>query len=64
MYKGDQWVGYDNAQSAATKAEFAKSLGLGGLMIWAIDTEDFQGFCGTRYPILNAINSALGRVMQ
>lgn len=40
------------------QVEYAKSLGLGGAMIWSIETDDFYGKCGQRYPILRAINSA------
>lgn len=60
MYKNYQWVSYDNARSIAIKVNYAKSLNLGGVMIWSIETEDFLGTCGTKYPLLNAINSALG----
>ncbi|KAJ8924365.1 hypothetical protein NQ315_007161 [Exocentrus adspersus] len=66
-FKGDQWIGYDNPRSIAIKASiilfivnYAKSLNLGGVMIWSIETEDFRGICGSKYPILNAIKSALG----
>ncbi|KAJ8928194.1 hypothetical protein NQ314_019257 [Rhamnusium bicolor] len=59
-YKGNQWVGYDNPKSIAIKVNYAKSLNLGGVMIWSIETEDFRGICGPKYPLLNAIRSALG----
>lgn len=28
-------------------------------MLWSIETEDFLGLSGTKYPLLNAIQSAL-----
>ncbi|RZC35409.1 chitinase, partial [Asbolus verrucosus] len=59
MYKGNQWIGYDNPRSIAIKVEYAKSLNLGGTMIWSIETDDFKGLSGTKYPILNTINQAL-----
>lgn len=39
---GDQWVSYDDAETFAQKSEFAQTLCLGGLMVWAIshDTKD------------------------
>ncbi|KAF2880908.1 hypothetical protein ILUMI_25266 [Ignelater luminosus] len=58
-YFGDQWVGYDNPLSVAVKANFAKEQNLGGLMIWSIETDDFRGMCGAKYPILSTINSNL-----
>lgn len=58
-YKGNQWVGYDNVKSVQLKVEFAKNYNLGGVMIWSVETDDFRGTCGSKYPILNAINNAL-----
>ncbi|XP_019864946.2 acidic mammalian chitinase [Aethina tumida] len=59
-YSGNQWVGYDNPKSIGIKVNYAKQMGLGGVMIWSIETDDFRGICGSKYPILNAIKSALG----
>ncbi|XP_044265663.1 chitinase-3-like protein 1 [Tribolium madens] len=59
MYKGTQWVGYDNPKSIAIKVQYAKSMNLAGVMIWSIETDDFNGLSGTKYQILNAINAAL-----
>ncbi|XP_044744290.1 chitinase-like protein 3 [Coccinella septempunctata] len=58
-YKGDQWIGYDNAESIRLKVEYAKSLNLGGTMIWSLETADFSGVCGDKYPILTVIKNAL-----
>ena len=45
--QGNQWVGYDNIRSISLKAQYAKNLGLGGIMFWALDLDDFTGnFCG------------------
>nr|AYI49821.1 chitinase [Microdera punctipennis] len=59
MYKGNQWIGYDNPMSITLKVEYAKSLNLGGAMIWSFETDDFKGLSGTKYPILKTINAAL-----
>lgn len=58
MYKGNQWVGFDNERSIRMKAEYAIAMNLGGAMIWSIETEDIHGFCGRSYPILSTINEA------
>ncbi|OQR66805.1 putative chitinase 3-like [Tropilaelaps mercedesae] len=56
-HKERQWVGYDDIPSIELKARFAKTLGLGGGMIWSIETDDFKGKChGYRYPLISTIN--------
>lgn len=38
-------VSYDSPRSIANKVRYAVQEGLGGLMVWSIDTDDFQGDC-------------------
>ncbi|KAI0443525.1 carbohydrate-binding module family 18 [Xylaria telfairii] len=44
----DQWVSYDDADTFKQKIDFANDLGLGGMLIWAIDqdTDDLQALKG------------------
>nr|AJG44542.1 chitinase 2 [Cnaphalocrocis medinalis] len=42
---GGRIITYDNARSIAIKVKTAIDYGLGGLMVWSIDTDDFKGFC-------------------
>lgn len=59
-YNDRQWVGYDDMQSLALKAQYAKSMGLGGMMMWSIETDDFSGRChNEKYPLLNTIKRVL-----
>lgn len=60
-YNGDQWVGYDNAESLAEKVRYVKDKGYGGWMTWDMDLDDFRGqFCGEgAYPLHKALNQAL-----
>lgn len=59
-----QWVGYDDVESLRLKAQFAKSMGLGGMMMWSIETDDFLGTChnGEKFPLLNTIKRVLNNM--
>ncbi|XP_078035249.1 chitotriosidase-1 isoform X3 [Augochlora pura] len=61
--KGNQWVGYDDIKSVREKCEYINHLGLAGAMMWSVETDDFRGTSGQKYPLLTAINEVLrGRV--
>ncbi|TLD14866.1 hypothetical protein PspLS_10880, partial [Pyricularia sp. CBS 133598] len=49
---GDQWVSYDDFDTIQQKIEFANALGLGGLLIWAVDldTPDLGALSAVVYP--------------
>lgn len=58
-YNEYQWVGFDNVKSLTEKAEYVKTHGLGGAMVWSIETDDFQGACGEEYALLKTLNHVL-----
>ncbi|XP_074035117.1 chitinase 6 isoform X4 [Leptinotarsa decemlineata] len=59
-FKEDQWVGYDDESIVRKKAEYVAENGLGGIMFWAIDNDDFRGTChGKPYPLIEAGKEAL-----
>lgn len=58
-YSGNQWVGYDNEESLSLKCDFIYEHGLGGGMVWSIETDDFHGTCGKKFPLLETLNRRL-----
>ncbi|XP_071550046.1 probable chitinase 10 [Panulirus ornatus] len=59
-YRDNQWVGFDDERSLEVKSDWLISEGLGGVMLWSVDMDDFRGNCGgEKYPLLNTINEAL-----
>lgn len=42
-------VTYDSSRSIANKVRHAMRKNLGGLMVWSIDTDDFNGDCAQEY---------------
>ncbi|XP_061716558.1 mucin-2 [Cydia pomonella] len=58
-YKGNQWVGYDDIEIVQKKAEYVAENGLGGIMFWSIDNDDFRGTCHEKpYPLIEAAKEA------
>lgn len=59
-HKNNQWIGYDDPDAIRIKVDYAKEFNLGGIMLWSIETDDFLGLSGTKFPILTAVNEELG----
>eukprot|EP00930_Biecheleria_cincta_P045078 TRINITY_DN3106_c0_g1_i1.p1 TRINITY_DN3106_c0_g1~~TRINITY_DN3106_c0_g1_i1.p1 ORF type:complete len:699 (+),score=128.61 TRINITY_DN3106_c0_g1_i1:79-2175(+) len=55
---GGEWIGYDNEKSICAKLSFAKSKGLAGSMVWALDLDDFSGEYsgGKAYPLITLMS--------
>ncbi|XP_017893236.1 probable chitinase 10 [Ceratina calcarata] len=59
-YKEDQWVGFDDERSLINKMQWLKEEGFGGVMIWSVDMDDFNGLCGAgKYPLIKAMMKEL-----
>ncbi|XP_076647838.1 putative chitinase 10 [Halictus rubicundus] len=58
--RGDQWIGYEDALAVKIKAAYARSAILGGVSVWSLDLDDFQGICGEPWPILSAASESIG----
>ncbi|KMQ90450.1 putative chitinase 1 [Lasius niger] len=60
LKRGDQWIGYDDPVSVKVKVAFVRATGLGGVALWSLDLDDFQGICGNPWPMLNTAVESLG----
>ncbi|XP_054727592.1 mucin-2 isoform X1 [Anastrepha obliqua] len=59
-YRRNQWVGYDDEAIVRKKAQYVVEHGLGGIMFWAIDNDDFRGTCsGKPYPLIEAAKESM-----
>jgi len=58
MHREERWVSYDNHRSISMKCKYAYAEQLAGVMVWAIDNDDFKPECSSvRYPMLRTISS-------
>ncbi|XP_014277586.1 chitinase-like protein EN03 isoform X1 [Halyomorpha halys] len=54
------WVGYEEPETAAAKAIYAKTKGLGGVAILDLGLDDSRGICdGSKFPITRAAKLSL-----
>lgn len=54
------WVGFEDPESAGSKAAFVRGKGLGGVAIFDLSLEDFRGACtGLKFPIVSKIKEKL-----
>lgn len=64
-YTDRQWVSFDDVASIGLKADYVREERLRGLMLYAMDTDDFHGHCfGQTYPLLRAMNKGVGREVR
>lgn len=56
-----QWIVYDDEESIEWKVKFTRDKGLGGIAVWTLDYDDFDGNCnhGQAYPLFNQVVESL-----
>ncbi|CAH1794860.1 unnamed protein product [Owenia fusiformis] len=60
-YFQDQWVAYDNAQSVGNKTRWATERGIGGVMTFALDMDDFADLCSEgKFPLHQTVIDNMG----
>ncbi|UJR15985.1 hypothetical protein I4U23_002904 [Adineta vaga] len=54
MYKDRDWISYDTLENIQKRAAYAVANNLGGLFVWSLDMDDFNGvFCNNgTYPYI------------
>lgn len=60
VYRGDQWVGYEDEESVAHKMDFILREGYRGVMVFNNDLDDFRGLCGPKNPLMTVIFNKVG----
>lgn len=59
----DQWVGFEDVNSVANKAQYVLESGLGGIAAWTVDLDDFSNRCCLEaFPLLSSINRMFNRL--
>lgn len=69
---GEKIITFDNEMSIYEKIKFAMEKGLAGIMVWSVDTDDFQGDCSavsdknsyTNFPLMRSINKAIETIQD
>ena len=64
VWDNNQWVSYDDADTFDTKLAWANSIGIGGSLIWAVDTDDdkftaMSGLMGKKVAHVNLAQAAM-----
>uniref|UniRef100_A0A336MDE0 CSON015397 protein n=1 Tax=Culicoides sonorensis TaxID=179676 RepID=A0A336MDE0_CULSO len=57
------WISYEDQRSISVKANLANKYNLGGVMLWALNQDDYEGNCGKSctWSLLKTLNYVVGR---
>lgn len=60
-FRGDQWVGYEDADSVGHKMDFILREKYRGVMVFNNDLDDFRAVCGPQNPLMSVIFNKVGQ---
>lgn len=62
LHRSHEWVSYEDQRSVMEKAEYIKSYGLRGAMIYSLNADDYLGSCqlnDNKFPLSHSVRSTL-----
>lgn len=59
IYRGNQWIGYDDKDSIFSKGAWIKRQRFNGAMVWTINYDDVTGQYGEKQGLLKQLNRGL-----
>lgn len=62
LYKGRQWISFEDEQSITIKAQWIRKGGYGGAMIFSLNQDDFMGIfssSGKAFPLVDIVYSTV-----
>ncbi|XP_050083255.1 chitinase-like protein 3 [Anopheles aquasalis] len=71
LHAGTEWISYDDERSVGCKADYIVANGLGGAMVFSLNTDDFGAYCADNalyeppagapptFPLLRKVRSVL-----
>lgn len=55
-----QWITYEDTRSITEKAAYIRTQGVAGVMVWAVNLDDYIGVCHSgKFPLLKALKKGL-----
>ncbi|KAI1704424.1 glycosyl hydrolases family 18 domain-containing protein [Ditylenchus destructor] len=55
-----EWISFEDIRSVVAKAQYAKDLGVAGIMVYDLNSDDANAICGQgKYPLINAVKDIL-----
>lgn len=68
IHFGRQWIAFEDARSVAAKTEYAMAIqpAIGGVMIFALHADDYNGDCGLagKYPLIKAVRKVIKKASR